>query len=141
MGDPHRQVIDSETRRSADGRLVQRYRTVGLHLTWHPPTRRLLRTRPVAAPAEVIDVSEGGALLLADAFPAIRPGLVVAVELDSSRGLVEVRHVHDAHHPEQRYYGVHFVEQQPGLRARIAETVARQRGVEERFELAWRSGT
>lgn len=118
-------------------RLVARYRTVGLHLTWHPPTRRRLRTRPTAAPAEVIDVSVGGALLLAARNPLVGPGHVVDVELDGSRGRVEVRHHHPGPGPDLWYYGVLFVDLRPGLRSRIFDAVAAQRGDESHLELAW----
>jgi hypothetical protein len=121
------------------GRLVERYRAINLHLTWYPPTRNLLGTRYKPAAAEVIDVSVSGALLLAPQSRALEPGSIVDLEHDGGRGRVEVRHIHQALDPDQRYYGVLFVGLDQRLRTQIFEVVAKQRGDIERLELAWRT--
>lgn len=134
MEGPHRDSV-----RNREDRLVERYRTVGLHVVWHQPTRSLLGTRPKPAPAEVIDLSVGGALLLAPHNPLLGPGAIADIELDGSRGRVEVRHVHAAVDPDQRYYGVLFLYLQPRLRARFFDAVASQRGDDSRLHQLWRS--
>jgi hypothetical protein len=120
-------------------RLVERYRTLGLQFTWHPPTRGLLGTRPKPATAEVIDVSVSGALLLAPANAAVRRGAVVDIEHAGARGRVEVRHLHSSLDPDQTYVGVQFVQLQRQLRVRIFELVAQQRGDTNNLEWIWRN--
>lgn len=122
-----------------DGRVVERYRTLGFRVTWYPPTKRWLWTRPRPAVAEVIDLSVGGALLLAPANPDIRPSSVIEMESGGARGRVEVRHVHQSLDPEQHYYGVLFLHLQPELRQRLFDVVAAERGDRGELEDIWRS--
>lgn len=134
-----RRLLNPVDRVPRDGRVVERYRTLGLHLTWRPPTRRWLWIRPRPAAAEVIDLSVSGALLLAPTNPEVRTGSVVELSCDGARGRVQVRHVHQSLDPEQHYYGVLFLQLQPELRQRLFDLVAKERGDLGHLESLWRS--
>lgn len=134
-----RRLLNPVDRVPRDARVVERYRTVGLQVTWSPPSRRWLWIRPRPAAAEVIDLSVSGALLLAPTNPQVRTGLVVEMECDGARGRVQVRHVHQSLDPEQHYYGVQFLQLQPELRERLFDVVAKERGDLGTLESYWRS--
>jgi hypothetical protein len=127
---------EGPTRRSTD-RLSPRYRVADLRLHWSPPTRSILGVRPRRVPAEVIDLSVSGALLLAPRNPKVRRGANVAIDHGGAHGLVKVRHTTDTTVPELQCYGVLFVALDPVLERLVFDRVGRSRGEDGDRRAQW----
>jgi hypothetical protein len=117
--------------------MVPRYRAGRWPITWCRLRRGLFGLREKPAPAEVIDLSVDGALVLGPFDRNVRRGSVVPIEHAGARGLVQVRHVHDAPDPKLRFYGVQFVHLQPELRSLVHDLVAARRGDGGQIEQVW----
>lgn len=129
-------VIEGGSARRGD-RLVDRYPTKGMHLTWSPPTQGFLRTRAKAVGAEVVELSVSGALLVAPPNPLVRRGTIVHIDHDGLEGTVEVRHLHDHPDEHKQCYGVLFLDLDPDLRDRWFRHLSNLRGDRERLHGHW----
>lgn len=130
--------LTNERRGARHGdRLVQRYRTEALDLTWAPKAQGALRSRPKPVPVKVLDLSVDGALFVAPVNPLVRRGTVVPIESRHGKGTVQVRHVHHRPDGDRQYCGVKFLDLDEPLRAWLYQCVAHLRGDDGELEGRW----
>lgn len=117
--------IDEEDQRRPQEfpRLSERYRA-DVEAVWFPPSRRkLVKGKPVAIKANVLDLSVAGALLTSQINSKIEIGRKIKFQLNGHPGIVEVRNVRPSSSPDISYYGVSFFNVSDDLRAEIFEIV------------------
>ena len=129
-------VDESDVRRPSQvPRISQRY-TASTNVVWYPPSqRRLVRGRPIAATAQLLDLSVAGALLKGPQNRRLQIGSRVKFEMNGTSGIVEVRNMRPAGE-DTYFYGISFFSMSEEFKAEIFEIVARVRS--EDFDQVWR---
>ena len=115
---------------TGEGRLFERVVADGLEVEWDLKPRRVgpkKRKLVSKETAVLLDVSVGGACVLAPIRPRFVVGNTVTIGLDGSAGLVRVRWVRARNETDSAMYGVDFVDLDPELHARLTDPVNERR--------------
>lgn len=122
------EFVDAEDKRrpSEFPRLSGRYRAAA-DVVWYPPRRRVVvKPKPVAVRAYLLDISVAGALLESFTNPRINVGRRIRFELNHLQGLAEIRNIRPSGE-QTSYYGVAFFSLSTPLRTEVHDLVGRVR--------------
>jgi len=102
-------------------RLGQRHETPNLVVSWRVPRRRFLRTRLVAEPATMLNVSATGAALVGGTVPEFEPGATVIIDCGNSLLRATIARIVPSGEEDTSYYGIQFIDLSPDVLEELLE--------------------